>query len=140
MKILIAPDSYKDALSAREAAKAMARGILKALPDAETHCCPMGDGGEGTLDALLAATGAKRHLTQVQDALGRRREAAWGYQIRNYVLHPYSIVKDRRTGAEDSQVQAVLDGKLSIFIRSYLEACARLGREPLPGEAGSDDD
>lgn len=80
MKILIAPDSYKDALPARDAAEAMAQGILKALPDAETHCCPMGDGGEGTLDALLVATGAERHLTRVQDALGRPREAAWGYQ------------------------------------------------------------
>ncbi|WP_458524543.1 glycerate kinase [Onishia taeanensis] len=80
MKILIAPDSYKDALPARDAAEAMARGILKALPSAETHCCPMGDGGEGTLDALLAATGADRHLARVQDALRRPREAAWGYQ------------------------------------------------------------
>ena len=79
----------------------------------------------------------EEHLSELR---GENTEAAWGYQIRNYVLHPYSIVKDRRTGAEDSQVQAVLDGKLSIFIRSYLEACARLGREPLPGEAGSDDD
>ncbi|WP_136254152.1 glycerate kinase [Onishia niordana] len=80
MKILIAPDSYKDALPARAAAEAMARGILEAVPTAETHCCPMGDGGEGTLDALLAATGAKRHQARVQDALGRPREASWGYQ------------------------------------------------------------
>ena len=82
MKILIAPDSYKDALPAREAAEAMAQGIARALPDAETHCCPMGDGGEGTLDALLAATGAERRLARVQDALGRPREAAWGYQAK----------------------------------------------------------
>ena len=50
------------------------------------------------------------------------------------------MVKDRRTGTEDSQVQAALDGKLNVFIRSYLEACVRLGREPLPGEAGSEDE
>jgi peptide chain release factor 2 len=79
----------------------------------------------------------KEHLS---DLRGENTDAAWGYQIRNYVLHPYSIVKDRRTGTEDSAVQAVLDGRLHRFITSYLEACVRLGREPLPGEGGGDDD
>jgi peptide chain release factor 2 len=79
----------------------------------------------------------KEHIS---DLRGENTDAAWGYQIRNYVLHPYSIVKDRRTGAEDSNVQAVLDGRLHRFITSYLEACVRLGREPLPGEGGGDDD
>jgi peptide chain release factor 2 len=79
----------------------------------------------------------KEHLSELR---GENTDAAWGYQIRNYVLHPYSIVKDRRTGTEDSNVQGVLDGNLHKFITSYLEACVRLGREPLPGEGGSDDD
>lgn len=79
----------------------------------------------------------KEHLSELR---GENTEAAWGHQIRNYVMHPYSIVKDRRTGAEDSQVQTVLDGRLHRFIVAYLEACARLGREPLPGEGGGDDD
>jgi peptide chain release factor 2 len=79
----------------------------------------------------------KEHLS---DLRGENTDAAWGYQIRNYVLHPYSIVKDRRTGAEDSNVQAVLDGRLHRFITAYLEACVRLGREPLPGEGGGEED
>lgn len=79
----------------------------------------------------------KEHLSELR---GENTDAAWGYQIRNYVLHPYSIVKDRRTGAEDGNVQAVLDGRLHKFITSYLEACVRLGREPLPGEGGGDDE
>lgn len=79
----------------------------------------------------------KEHIS---DLRGENTDAAWGYQIRNYVLHPYSIVKDRRTGAEDSNVQAVLDGRLHRFITAYLEACVRLGREPLPGEGGGDED
>lgn len=79
MKIVIAPDSYKDALSAREAAAAMAGGLRRALPEAELVECPMGDGGEGTLDALLAATGAERRQARVHDALGRPIEAAWGW-------------------------------------------------------------
>lgn len=77
----------------------------------------------------------KEHLSELR---GENTDAAWGYQIRNYVLHPYSIVKDRRTGAEDGNVDAVLDGRLQRFIVAYLEACVRLGREPLPGEGGID--
>lgn len=77
----------------------------------------------------------KEHLSELR---GENTDAAWGYQIRNYVLHPYSIVKDRRTGAEDGNVDAVLDGRLQRFIVAYLEACVRLGREPLPGEGGAD--
>ncbi len=71
---------------------------------------------------------------RIADLRGENTDAAWGYQIRNYVLHPYSVVKDRRTGVEESNVQSVLDGELRPFIRAYLEACVRLGREPLPGE------
>jgi peptide chain release factor 2 len=44
----------------------------------------------------------------------------WGSQIRNYVLHPYKIVKDLRTDYETSNAQAVLDGDLGGFIKSYL--------------------
>ncbi|GHC15334.1 glycerate kinase [Aidingimonas halophila] len=79
MNILIAPDSYKDALSARDAAQAIAQGVQLGLPSAHCHLCPMGDGGEGTLDALLAATGAERRQITVHDALGREREATWGW-------------------------------------------------------------
>lgn len=79
MKILIAPDSYKDALGAREAASAIARGAHRAYSEAELVECPMGDGGEGTLDALLASTGAERRLADVHDALERPARAAWGW-------------------------------------------------------------
>ncbi len=78
----------------------------------------------------------REHLSELR---GENTEAAWGHQIRNYVLHPYSIVKDRRTGAENGNVSSVLDGDIALFIRSYLEACTRLGREPLPGEGGGDE-
>ncbi|GAB2793245.1 glycerate kinase [Halomonas shantousis] len=79
MKIVIAPDSYKDALSARDAAAAIAEGLGRVLPLSALHLCPMGDGGEGTLDALLAATQAERREAQVQDALGRPTTACWGW-------------------------------------------------------------
>ncbi len=51
---------------------------------------------------------------------GEKKKIEWGSQIRNYVLHPYKLVKDVRTGEETGNVQDVLDGNLKAFIKSYL--------------------
>jgi peptide chain release factor 2 len=51
---------------------------------------------------------------------GTKKKIEWGSQIRNYTLHPYKLVKDVRTGIETSNVQAVLDGEINEFIKSYL--------------------
>ena len=79
-------------------------------------------------------------LQRIASLRGENREAAWGNQIRSYVLHPYTQVKDRRTGLALTDVYAVLDGDLNKFIRAYLEACARLGREPEPADLLADAD
>ncbi|KPW95338.1 Glycerate kinase, partial [Pseudomonas syringae pv. coryli] len=55
MKIVIAPDSFKDSLSAQAVADAIASGLAEVWPHAELIKCPMADGGEGTNEALLAA-------------------------------------------------------------------------------------
>jgi peptide chain release factor 2 len=51
---------------------------------------------------------------------GNKKKIEWGSQIRNYVMHPYKLVKDVRTGVETSNVQAVMDGNLDEFIKAYL--------------------
>ncbi|OZI77748.1 glycerate kinase [Bordetella genomosp. 12] len=79
MKIVIAPDSFKESLSAAEAVRAIERGVKQACPGAHTVCVPMADGGEGTVDAVLAATGGQARQSQVHDALGRSTQAQWGW-------------------------------------------------------------
>lgn len=92
------------------------------------------------LKAKLYEMQQKQHLQKIADIRGENREAAWGNQIRSYVLNPYSQVKDRRTGVTTSDVQGVLDGNIDAFMRAYLETCARLGREPEAADAVADAD
>jgi peptide chain release factor 2 len=56
-------------------------------------------------------------LSKINDS---KKEIAWGSQIRSYVLQPYRLVKDNRTGFESGNVDAVLDGDLSGFVKAYL--------------------
>ncbi|WP_288476114.1 glycerate kinase [uncultured Pseudomonas sp.] len=79
MKIVIAPDSFKESLSAAGVASALARGLRQALPTAEIRECPLGDGGEGTLDAVLAATGGEVREARVTGPLGEPVTARWGW-------------------------------------------------------------
>jgi len=53
---------------------------------------------------------------------GEQKDIAWGSQIRSYVFHPYSLVKDHRTNVEVGNVQAVMDGEIDTFIDAYLRA------------------
>ena len=70
MKVVIAPDSFKESLSAAEVAAAIARGWGKVFPDAELLLLPMADGGEGMVDALLASLGGQRMEQPASGPLG----------------------------------------------------------------------
>lgn len=78
MKIVIAPDSFKGSLSAFEAASAIDRGIKKALPEAETLVVPVADGGEGTMDSLVAATNGHKVDVTVTGPLLDKVQASYG--------------------------------------------------------------
>lgn len=79
MKIVLAPDSFKESMSATEAVAAMRAGVLEALPDAECVGVPMADGGEGTVDAVVDALHGQHIEVQVSDPLGRSVRARYGY-------------------------------------------------------------
>ena len=79
MKIVIAPDSFKDSLSAEKVADAIAAGLADVLPHAQLIKCPMADGGEGTVDAIVAAGNGQLRREQVQGPLGEPVYANWGW-------------------------------------------------------------
>lgn len=78
MKIVIAPDSFKESLSAEQAAQAIARGFAHVFPDAQYVCVPVADGGEGTVAALLAAREGQWMRAVVEDPLGRPVTVRYG--------------------------------------------------------------
>lgn len=78
MRWLVCPDSFKDCLPAAAVAEALAGGLRAGDPNAEVRCLPLADGGEGTVAALLAATGGEARRTRVTGPLGAPVEADWG--------------------------------------------------------------
>ena len=78
LKILVAPNAFKESLSAMDAVAAISQGILKGLSDAEIIGIPIADGGDGTLEAVVAGTQGKIYRTKVLDPLGNRITAEYG--------------------------------------------------------------
>jgi peptide chain release factor 2 len=73
------------------------------------------------LRAKLAERERERREAELAAVRGEQREVAWGSQIRSYVLHPYQMVKDHRTGAETGNTTAVLDGDLDNLMTAFLQ-------------------
>jgi len=84
--------------------------------------------GMKLLKAKLVDLEMRKKEAEMAAMRGEQQEIAWGSQIRSYVFHPYSLVKDHRTGEEVGNVQAVMDGSIDVFISAYLKKAAR-GRQ-----------
>jgi peptide chain release factor 2 len=81
------------------------------------------------LRAKLLEIEAERREAERLELRGQHVEAGWGNQIRSYVIHPYNLVKDLRTGYESSDPNGVLDGDLDDFIRAYLSWAVGMSSE-----------
>ncbi|HZC32453.1 MAG TPA: peptide chain release factor 2 [Candidatus Bathyarchaeia archaeon] len=91
------------------------------------------------LKARLLERALEEREAEVRKLKGEHVEAGWGNQIRSYVLHPYQMVKDLRTGVETGNTQAVLDGDLDTFMQAELERLAT-GDSPHAQDAPADSD
>jgi peptide chain release factor 2 len=72
------------------------------------------------LKAKLLERREQEKMKEIQELKGEMKKIEWGSQIRSYVFHPYSLVKDHRTGEETGNVEAVMDGEIDNFINAYL--------------------
>ena len=79
------------------------------------------------LKSKLLEIKEREHLEKIEDIKGVQKEIAWGAQIRSYVFMPYTLAKDHRTGFENGNINAVMDGDIDGFINAYLKA-ASLGQ------------
>ena len=78
------------------------------------------------LKSRLFDLAQQQRQQELSSVIGEKKDSSWGSQIRSYVLHPYTLVKDHRTNFEKGNVQAVLDGDISEFILSYLKLNAKV--------------
>ena len=85
------------------------------------------------LKAKLAERARAERQAEIDAVRGEQADVAWGSQIRSYVLHPYQMVKDLRTGHETGNTDAVLDGDLDPFVEAYLQWKARGEQEVAVG-------
>lgn len=100
---------------------------LKHIPTGIVVTCQITRSQHDNRDRALQMLKSKLYEIEIQkrneqrDKIeGTKRKIEWGSQIRNYVLHPYKLIKDNRSGFETSNIQPVLDGELDEFIKAYL--------------------
>lgn len=74
------------------------------------------------LKSKLIELKERAHKEKIEDLTGELKDMGWGSQIRSYVFHPYSMVKDHRTNVETSNVNGVMDGEIDSFIIAYLNS------------------
>ncbi len=78
------------------------------------------------LVARMADISRQKHQEELNALRGEQKEIAWGSQIRSYTFHPYSLVKDHRTGVEVGNIISVMDGEIDLFLEAFLRYNANL--------------
>lgn len=128
MKVVIAPDSFKETLSAADAAAALAEGVLAACPSAVIDVCPMADGGEGTAAAMLAALGGEWIHADVYNALGSQVRARFAM-----LAPPERAVLPGELGVSAARARVMGDGEIA-GRTAVLDMAAASGLALISGE------
>lgn len=138
MKIIIAPDSFKESLSAPEVAKAIAKGIMQAAPTASIHCVPMADGGEGTVLAIAQSTPCKLMQSTVCNAMGQPVQAQWAMLNDTAIIEMASAAGLEQIKPQDRNVLRATTVGIGQLILQALEHHARHIILGLGGSATND--
>ncbi len=138
MKVVVAPDSFKESMSAADAATAMVRGVRAVVPGAECVEIPMADGGEGTTAALVAALDGQWRTVASTDALGRPIEAAYGLSGGLAVVEVAAAVGIGLVAPADRDVLASSSLGVADLVRDALDAGATRLVVGLGGSATTD--
>jgi glycerate 2-kinase len=136
MRILIAPDKFKGALNARDAAQSIAKGLLDVVPDAQIEVVPMADGGEGTAEAICDARGCSWLACKAHDPLRREIDTRYGWidQEKLAVMEMSEAAGTRRLSESDRDpIRATTFGVGEMI----LDATKRGAKEIIIGLGGS---
>lgn len=139
MKVVCAPDSFKESMSAAEAAAAMTRGVRSVFPNAQCVEVPMADGGEGTTEALVDALGGEWREVATVDALGRPITARYGLAPDGLaVIEVAAAVGIGQIAPDERDVMAALSTGVADLVRDALDAGATRLIVGLGGSATTD--
>jgi len=138
MRVVLAPDSFKESMTAREAARAMAEGVKDADPRARTVLAPMSDGGEGFVDAVAAAWGADLVDADTVDALGRPIRAVYGLSGGRAVMDVAGCAGLELIAPADRDVLRSSTAGLGLLMRDALRRGARTILLGIGGSATND--
>ena len=139
MKVVCAPDSFKESMSAAEAAAAMTRGVRSVFPDAQCVEVPMADGGEGTTEALVDALGGEWREVATVDALGRPITARYGLAPDGLVvIEVAAAVGIGQIAPDERDVMAASSTGIADLVRDALDAGATRLIVGLGGSATTD--
>jgi glycerate kinase len=138
VRVVCAPDSFKESLTALEAARAMAAGVRRADPAAEVDIVPMADGGEGTVRAVADALGGALVTATVDDALGRPRPATYALAGDLAVIELAEAAGLAHLAAAERDTRRTSTGGVGQLIRHALDRGARRVLLGLGGSATTD--